>query len=154
MQIYSCTHDGDICLMDVEEIFSTIHRCDYSVFSVCQTPDHAECLYFGEGNGELKAFDERVGKVSSKWQLHSDCVISIDFNPMNSYMMATSSLDKTACLWDLRNLNMLKPEKMKVVEHKYGVNSAYFSPSGSFLATTRSNFSKLYGISIIFICGQ
>lgn len=140
-QIYSCTHDGEICLMDVEkEIFNTIYRCDYPAFSLCQAPDNATRLYIGEGNGQLMAFDERVGKVSSKWLLHRDCICSIDFNPENPNMLATSSLDSTACLWDLRSIKMPKPESLKVVKHEHGdngVRSAYFSPSGGFLATTR-----------------
>ncbi|KAL6599022.1 hypothetical protein ACP70R_045886 [Stipagrostis hirtigluma subsp. patula] len=119
-KIYSCSDQGEICLMNVEkEVF-----------------DNATCLYFGEGNGQLKAFDERAGNVSSTWRLHRDCISSIDFNPKNPYMLATSSLDRTACLWDLRNMKMLKPKKLKVVKHKERVQSAYFSPSGSFLAST------------------
>ncbi|TVU42367.1 hypothetical protein EJB05_08769, partial [Eragrostis curvula] len=137
IHIYSCTHDGDMCLMDVEkEIFSTIHLCDDHAFSLCQAPDHASCLYFGEGSGVLKTFDERAGKVSSKWQLHGSRITSIDFNPENTCMLATSSADSTACLWDLRNMKSLKPGKLKVVKHKAYVQAAYFSPRGSFLATT------------------
>ncbi|CAO2201327.1 unnamed protein product [Urochloa humidicola] len=136
-KIYSCTNDGDICLMDVEEeIFNTIYLCDYPAFSLCQAPDNGTCLYFGEGNGQLKVFDERVGQASSKWLLHRDCICSIDFIPENPNMLATCSLDNTACLWDLRNMKVLKSESLKVVKHEHGVRSAYFSPSGGFLATT------------------
>ncbi|XP_062225095.1 DNA damage-binding protein cmr1-like [Phragmites australis] len=148
-KIYSCTREGEICLMDVEkEIFNMIYLCDYPAFSLCQAPEHATCLYFGEGNGELKAFDERAGKVLSKWKLHCDCISSIDFNTENPNMLATSSLDSTACLWDLRNMNMLKPESLKVVKHKMQVHSAYFSPSGSFLATT----SRDNAVGILSVC--
>ena len=152
-QIYSCTHDGDVCLMDVEkEIFNAIYLCDYPAFSLCQAPDNATCLYFGEGNGQLKAFDERVGKVSSKWLLHHDSICSIDINPENPNMLATSSLDSTACLWDLRNMKLLKPESLKVVKHEHSVHSAYFSPSGSFLATTRFYFShSLFNLHIVHL---
>jgi WD repeat-containing protein 76 len=113
-----------------------------AAFSLCQAPDNAPCLYFGEENGQLKPFDERVGKVSSKWLLHHDCIGSIDFNLENPNMLATSSLDSTACLWYLRRMKVLKPESLKVVKHEHSVHSAYFSPSGSFLATTRFYFSQ------------
>ncbi|KAL6599133.1 hypothetical protein ACP70R_045997 [Stipagrostis hirtigluma subsp. patula] len=136
-KIYSCSDHGEICLMDVEKgVFGMICLCNYPLYSLCQAPDNATCLYFGEGNGQLKAFDERAGNVSSTWRLHRDCISSIDFNPENPYMLATSSLDRTACLWDLRNMKMLKPKSLKLVKHKERVQSAYFSPSGSFLATT------------------
>jgi len=139
--------------MDVEkEIFNAIYLCDYPAFSLCQAPDNATCLYFGEGNGQLKAFDERVGKVSSKWLMHHDCIGSIDFNPENPNILATSSLDSTACLWDLRNIKVLKPESLKVVKHEHSVRSAYFSPSGSFLATTRFYFShSLFNLHIVHL---
>ncbi|TVU01459.1 hypothetical protein EJB05_53086, partial [Eragrostis curvula] len=136
-KIYSCSCNGEICLMDVEKgIFNMIHLSDDSVFSLCQSPDNNTSLYFGEGNGDLKVFDERAGKISGTWQLHRDCISSIDVNPGNAYMLATGSLDSTACVWDLRNMKMSKPESLKVVEHKMRVHSAYFSPSGSILATT------------------
>jgi WD40 repeat protein len=147
-EIYSCSQNGEICLMDVKEIFDMIHLCDDSVFSLCQSPGNNASLYFGEGNGNLKVFDERAGKISGIWKLHRDCISSIDANPENAYMLATSSLDSTACIWDLRNMKMLTPESLKVVEHKMCVHSAYFSPSGSILATTRSSF---YRNSPIFI---
>lgn len=128
--------------MDVEkEIFNTIYLCDYPAFSLCQAPESATCLYLSEGNGQLIVFDERVGKVSTKWQLHRDCIGSVDFNPHNPNMLATSSLDSTICLWDLRNMKMLTPQSLKIVNHKSSVHSAYFSPSGSYLATTRFYFS-------------
>ena len=57
--------------MDLEkENFNMIHLCDYPVYSLCQAPDSASCLYFGDGNGELKLFDERVGNVSATWDSH------------------------------------------------------------------------------------
>ena len=67
----------------------------------------------------------------------NDEMLAIDFNPENTNIMATSSSDKTACIWDLRKLSKSKPEFVKLVAHKRVVYSAYFSPSGSFLATTR-----------------
>lgn len=50
--------------------------------------------------------------------------------------MATSSTDRTPCLWDLRNIGANKPHSLKMVSHGRAVQSAYFSPSGSLLATT------------------
>lgn len=137
--------------MDLEkEIFNMVHLCNASVLSLCQSPDNSNCLYFGTGSGDLKAFDERAGKISSTWQLHRDSISSIDFNPGNTHMLATSSLDNTACLWDLRYMNMLKAQSFKVVEHKMRVDSAYFSPSGSILATTRYSFHSRFS-SILYL---
>ncbi|KAL6599031.1 hypothetical protein ACP70R_045895 [Stipagrostis hirtigluma subsp. patula] len=135
-KIYSCSYEGEICLMDVEkENFDMIQLCDYPVYSLCQAPKSPSCLYFGEGN-EVKLFDERAGKVSSTWNLHDNRINSIDFHPENPHMFATSSTDRTACVWDMRSMKKKGPEKLKVLEHSRSVQSAYFSPSGNMLATT------------------
>ncbi|KAG8087059.1 hypothetical protein GUJ93_ZPchr0010g9809 [Zizania palustris] len=135
-KIYSCSYEGEICLMDLEkENFNMIHQCDYSIFSLCQAPNSPSCLYFGEGN-DLKLFDERMGKVSTTWNSHANRINSIDFHPENTYMFATSSTDRTACVWDLRSMKKNGAESLKVLEHGRSVQSAYFSPSGCMIATT------------------
>lgn len=137
LQIYSCSYDGEICLMDVEkETFDMVQRCDYPIISLCQAPNNPSWLYFGEGNGELKLFDERMGKVTTTWNVHEKRINSIDCHPENTNMFATSSTDRTACLWDLRHMKK-DPESLKVFEHSKTVQSAYFSPSGGMVATTR-----------------
>jgi WD40 repeat protein len=124
--------------MDLEkENFNMTHLCDYPVYSLCQAPDNASCLYFGDGNGELKLFDERMGKVSATWDSHDNTINSIDFHPEKKYMLATSSTDRTARIWDLRRLKKKKEDCLKVLKHSRSVQSAYFSPGGRMLATTR-----------------
>uniref|UniRef100_A0A0E0LTB4 WD repeat-containing protein 76 n=1 Tax=Oryza punctata TaxID=4537 RepID=A0A0E0LTB4_ORYPU len=135
-KIYSCCYEGEICLMDLEkENFNVIYLTDYPIFSLCQAPNSPSSLYLGEGN-DLKHFDERMGKVSATWNSHDNRINSIDFNPENTYMLATSSTDGTACIWDLRNMKEKEPESLKVLEHGRSVQSAYFSPSGRMVATT------------------
>ncbi|XP_044967571.1 DNA damage-binding protein CMR1-like [Hordeum vulgare subsp. vulgare] len=136
-KIYSCSYEGEICLMDLEkESFNMIQLCDYPVYSLCQAPDSPSCLYFGDGNGELKLLDERMGKVSATWDSHDNTINSIDFHPEKKHMLATSSTDRTARIWDLRRLKRKKEESLKVLKHNRSVQSAYFSPSGLMLATT------------------
>lgn len=136
-KIYSCSYEGEICLMDLEkESFNMIQLCDYPVYSLCQAPDSPSCLYFGDGNGELKLLDERMGKVSTTWDSHDNTINSIDFHPEKEHMLATSSTDRTARIWDLRRLKRKKEESLKVLKHNRSVQSAYFSPRGHMLATT------------------
>ncbi|CAO2206403.1 unnamed protein product [Urochloa humidicola] len=135
-KIYSSSYHGEICLMDVEkESFNTIHLCDYPIFSLCQAPDSHSSLYFAEGN-DLKLFDERTGKVSTTWNLHDHRINSIDFRPENPYMFATSSTDRTVCIWDMRSMQKKGPKSLKVLDYSRAIQSAYFSPSGNMLATT------------------
>jgi WD repeat-containing protein 76 len=153
LQIYSCSCEGEICLMDVEkETFDMIQICDYPIISLCQAPNNPICLYFGEGNGESKLFDERLGKVPTTWNAHDNRINSIDFHPENPYMFATSSADRTACLWDLRRMKKEASESLKVFEHSKTVQSAYFSPSCCMVATTRCYIFILTRHLLFFSC--
>ncbi|XP_031378764.1 WD repeat-containing protein 76 [Punica granatum] len=145
-KMFTCCYDGFLRLMDVEkEIFDLVYVTDEAIFSLCQRPDNASCLYFAEGRGGLQFWDERTGKSSSSWDLHEDRINTIDFNPKNPSIMATSSTDGTACIWDLRNIGRGRLKNIRSVDHKKAVHSAYFSPSGSFLAT--SSFDNSVGIA-------
>ncbi|GER44595.1 dROUGHT SENSITIVE 1 [Striga asiatica] len=68
--------------------------------------------------------------------IHFNRVNTIDFSSENENVMATSSTDSTACVWDLRSINANKPTPLKTVNHRRAVHSAFFSPTGKFLATT------------------
>ncbi|XVF48470.1 hypothetical protein PTKIN_Ptkin03bG0192800 [Pterospermum kingtungense] len=134
--ITSC-YDGFIRLMDAEkEVFDLVHSCDDAIFSLSQQPNNLTSLYFGEGRGGLNIWDIRAGKSSENWMLHENRINTIDFSSQNPNIMATSSTDGTACIWDLRRMSARKLETLRTVSHGRAVSSAYFSPSGSFLATT------------------
>lgn len=124
--------------MDAEkEVFDLVYSSNYSVYSLSQQPNNANSLYFSEGCGGLDVWDIRTGKHSDEWLLHEDRINTIEFNPQNLNIMATSSSDGTVCIWDLRSMDLNKPKPLKALHHKKAVHSAYFSPSGSYLATTR-----------------
>ncbi|XP_042507238.1 WD repeat-containing protein 76 isoform X2 [Macadamia integrifolia] len=136
-KVFTSCYDGLIRLLDVEkESFDLVYSCEYPIFSLSQRPDDAKSLYFGEGQGGLNVWDERAGKSSSSWMLHEQRINTIHFNPKNSNLMATSSTDGTACVWDLRRIDANKPKSLMIVDHRRAVHSAYFSPSGNCLATT------------------
>ncbi|WCJ29852.1 DNA damage-binding protein CMR1 [Euphorbia peplus] len=136
-KIFTSSYDGFVRMMNAEkEIFDLIHCSDDDIYSMAQRPTDMNSLYFGEGIGGLSIFDERMRRLSSQWMLHENRINSIDFNSQNPNIMVTGSTDGTACLWDLRSVNADKPNCLKTVKESRAVYSAYFSPSGSFLATT------------------
>ncbi|XP_031742844.1 DNA damage-binding protein CMR1 isoform X2 [Cucumis sativus] len=145
-KVYTSCYDGFIRLMDVEkEMFDLVYRNEDTIFSLSQQSNDANCLYFSEGRGGLNIWDKRTGNCTMEWTLHEDRINSIDFNVGNSNIMATSSSDGTACIWDLRSVSDEKPQTLKTITHKKAIHSAYFSPSGRFLATTRMmNFSQFH----------
>ncbi|KAH7569161.1 hypothetical protein JRO89_XS06G0115400 [Xanthoceras sorbifolium] len=139
-KIFTSSYDGFIRLMDAEkEVFNLVYSSEYSLYSLSQQPSNTNNLYFSEGSGGLNSWDVRSGKSSTEWLLHEARINTIDFNSQNPNIMATSSSDATACLWDLRCMAADKPKPLKVVNHKKAIQSAYFSPSGSSLATTSTD---------------
>lgn len=139
-KIFTSCYFGFIRLMDAEkEVFDLVYSSDDAIYSLSQRSDDVKCLYFSEGRGGLNIWDERVGKCSTQWNLHLDRINSIDFNSANSNSMATSSSEGTVCIWDLRRINTHQPKPLKEVRHNRAVQSAYFSPSGSYLATTSTD---------------
>lgn len=138
VQIFTCSYDGFIRSMDAEEnLFNMLYSTEEAIFCISHQPNDAKSIYFGEGSGELKTWDEKAGKVSNSWALHDQRINTIDFSRENTNLMATSSTDGVACIWDLRKIRARKPEGIKTVRHARAVHSAYFSPSGASLATTR-----------------
>ncbi|KAJ4957569.1 hypothetical protein NE237_024680 [Protea cynaroides] len=136
-KVFTSCYNGFIRLLDVEkESFYLVYSSEDPIFSLSQCPHDAKSLYFGKGQGGLNVWDERAGKSSSSWMLHEQRINSIDFNPENNNLMATSSNDGTACIWDVRSINANKPKFLKIVSHERAVHSAYFSPSGNCLATS------------------
>ncbi|KAE8658112.1 FAD-dependent oxidoreductase family protein [Hibiscus syriacus] len=137
-KIYSSCYDGFIRLMDAEkEIFDLVISCDDTVYSLSQQPNNSANLYFGEGHGGLNVWDIRTGKSSNNWMRHEDRINTINFNSQNPNSMATCSTDGIACIWGLRSMNSRKPKTLRIVSHNRAGHSAYFSPSGSSLATTK-----------------
>ncbi|XP_030546648.1 WD repeat-containing protein 76 isoform X2 [Rhodamnia argentea] len=136
-KIFTCCYAGFVRMMDVEkERFDLVHASDDAIFSLSQRPHDGSCLYFGEGRGGLNIWDLRVGKSTALWALHEDRINTIDFKPQDCFVFATSSTDGTACIWDLRRMGAENVKSLKVIQHERAVHSAYFSPSGSSLATT------------------
>ncbi|GAB4828175.1 hypothetical protein Ancab_035092 [Ancistrocladus abbreviatus] len=136
-KMYTSSYDGVIRMMDLEKgVFNLVYSSEDAIFSLFQQPNDPNSIYFSEGRELLNMWDVRAGKASASWSLHESRINTIDFNSANINVMATSSTDGTACLWDLRKMDMGKPRAFRVLSHKRGVQSAYFSPSGSCLATT------------------
>ncbi|OMO92507.1 hypothetical protein COLO4_17524 [Corchorus olitorius] len=124
--------DGNYLYRPHEALISGISIQQHSMSKA----SNLRSLYFGEGLGVVNMLDIRTRKCSESWHLHEDRISTIDFNPQNPNIMATSSSDGTACIWDLRRMSKNKPPTLKTVSHSRVVTAAYFSPSGNSLATT------------------
>jgi histone-binding protein RBBP4 len=74
-------------------------------------------------------------------EAHSMEINSVDFNPLNEFLLLTASNDKTVALWDIRNLKI----KIHTFEHhKNDILGARWNPNiesmfASFSADRRVN---------------
>lgn len=152
LQIVTSCYDGQIRSLDIEkETFDLLHSSDISIFSMSQRPNDVNNLYIGEGHGIVRIMDQRSPKTSFSWDLHKFRINTIDFNHENNNMMVTSSTDSTACIWDLRKVGKSRPKSLKLITRDRAIHSAYFSPSGRFLATTRYDTSFLKFLLVLEI---
>ncbi|RKP20289.1 WD40 repeat-like protein [Rozella allomycis CSF55] len=85
---------------------------------------------------------------TSFYQLHERKVGCISFNPTDTNIFATSSLDASVALWDFRNLktDVELNENILSIQSRRSVTSAFFCPfNGNLLLTTSYDDSiKLY----------
>ncbi|XP_074311280.1 uncharacterized protein LOC141647126 [Silene latifolia] len=142
-KIYSCCGDGLLRVTDIgTEKFDLLYSTSSgsAIYSLSQPPDDVNSIYIGERLG-LKLYDRRAGKIVNSWLLHKGRINSIDFNPSNTNVLATTSTDGLACLWDLRKINnrQSKCKPFLTFTREKSIHSAYFSPSGSCLAITSSD---------------
>ncbi|KAJ8546494.1 hypothetical protein K7X08_032371 [Anisodus acutangulus] len=83
---------------------------------------------------------------SSSWGLHGNTINTIHCKPNDPNIIATSSADKTVSIWDVRSVSKDQPKSLTTISHGGPIYSAYFSPFGTFLATTSSdNTIGLFG---------
>uniref|UniRef100_A0A671NT18 DNA damage-binding protein 2 n=1 Tax=Sinocyclocheilus anshuiensis TaxID=1608454 RepID=A0A671NT18_9TELE len=80
-----------------------------------------------------------------KEKLHKAKVTHAEFNPRCDWLMATSSVDATVKLWDLRNIKD-KSSYIAELPHEKPVNSVYFNPTDStkLLTTDQRNQLRVY----------
>lgn len=135
-KIVTCSYDGTIRQLDIESSkFEVLYSTDDLLSAISFVPGNVHCIFHAEGEGRLKLLDTREGKShKSGFELHERRINTIDFNLHSTSVMVTGSSDSTACVWDIRKLKNASSCIMKV-EHRRAVHSAFFSPSGSTLAT-------------------
>lgn len=78
-------------------------------------------------------WDIREIKPLFSIEAHSLDINSVDFNKHNEYLLLTASNDKTAVLWDIRNLSV---KLHSFEQHKSDVMAARWNPNlGTLFAT-------------------
>lgn len=104
-------------------------------------------------------YDIRQAHSTSVIQAHSQPIQAISFNPVERYLFATASDDKTIGLWDQRNTS--RPLH-SLVGHKGSVNVIQWSPFSTCILASGSSdcrvhlwdISQVRGIELLLRLGR
>ena len=144
---------GKIILWDVESASSrTIYQASSPMYSV-RFSHSGKLLAFGDASGEVILWDMKKNVPYTDLSAHNTHVQDIRFST-DDKLMATASWDKTAKIWDLRNINDL-PIVLK--DHGDWVWNVSFSPDGRHVATAGGDrlmriYPTLAGDMVSILC--
>ncbi|KAG2151669.1 quinon protein alcohol dehydrogenase-like superfamily [Suillus bovinus] len=99
-----------------------------SVFSLAWTSDGKKLI--SGSDCLITIFDTATWQAIARLQGHTDFVTAISLS-QNDRLLASASLDKTACLWDLDTKHQVIPS----LPHGRDLRSAALSPDGKVLVT-------------------
>lgn len=138
--LLSASFDGSVRSFDLRagvftEVFAS--RDSAGLTSMALTPDAARVVLVSCDDGRVYSVDtrERAAKQPS-YQLHESKINTVHAHPTVPFCIATASLDRTVCLWDVRKLRKtVANTPLVTMPHHRSVNCAYFSPRGDHLVT-------------------
>jgi len=149
--LVSGSEDSNICMWDIEiatELNLTmecIARYEAHVGPVHDVAWHRMYPHlFGSVGADHKIllWDIREGKTKPAQTVlgHTNEVLSIDFNPINEFLMATASADHSVGVWDLRNLQI---KQCSLEKHKNEVLIVMWSPNNETVLATAGQDRKI-----------
>ncbi|XP_030622430.1 DNA damage-binding protein 2 [Chanos chanos] len=156
-KVYVASGDGTLTVQSFEglpaERLSRTVDCGHDHHNVCywyccvDVSLSRQMLVTGDNTGRLLLLG-LDGKEIFSDKLHKGKVTHAEFNPRCDWLMATSSVDATVKLWDLRNIKN-KSSYLHEMPHDKPVNSAYFNPTDStkLLTTDQKDQIRVYSSS-------
>lgn len=147
--LLSCSHDGSVRCLDLGgggagASFTEIYRApedsdgDYPMLhGFSRTATEGGSLALARSDGKCVLLDPRVASSAGHvQQLHEKKIFCVDVSPNKPFLLASSSLDRSVALWDVRTFGDKKAKPLTILEHGLSVTSARFSSSGQRLLTT------------------
>lgn len=135
-KVYTSSGEGILSLHSFEGLPSTIVSrtadCGHEQHNVCfwycclDLSVSRQMLATGDNVGNLVLLSMDGQKILEE-KLHKAKVTHAEFNPRCDWLLATSSVDHTVKLWDLRSIKD-KNSFLHCLPHEKAVNAAYFNP--------------------------
>ena len=155
-QLYSCSYDSSIRLLDLAtskstEIYGPDDRdADEPLSGVEIDPLSPHILYFSRLDGCVGRHDTRASKsVTTIWQMSDKKIGGFSIHPQYPHYAATASLDRTIKLWDLRKTVWWEGEGNRpalIGEHtsRLSVSHAAFNSVGQVATSSYDDTVKIY----------
>eukprot|EP00826_Nyctotherus_ovalis_P018351 TRINITY_DN15490_c0_g1_i5.p1 TRINITY_DN15490_c0_g1~~TRINITY_DN15490_c0_g1_i5.p1 ORF type:complete len:298 (+),score=61.32 TRINITY_DN15490_c0_g1_i5:189-1082(+) len=149
--LVSGSEDSKICMWNIEDAtelnltMEPVARYEAHAGPVHDVAWHRTYPHlFGSVGADRKTllWDIREGKANPAQTVigHTGEVLSIDFNPLNEFLMATGSADHSTGIWDLRNLQI---KQCSLDKHKGEVLASMWSPNNETVLATAGQDRKV-----------
>lgn len=131
-QLFLTSYDGSIRCFDMKKgEFTLVHALEETnvYISALDISKDGNLLHFTDTAGQLTVLDRRAPSKECKvFQLHEKKAGGLSISPVDNNLIATSSLDDTICLWDMRKLLPEESPIMARFEYRRAVTSVNFHP--------------------------
>lgn len=149
-KLLSSSFDGSIREFDLRaatfsELFGTSDNV--GITSMALNAEHPNTFLVSCEDGFIWSVDPRQASndKQSQFLLHEKKVNTVHQHPLFPFCIATASLDRTVCLWDMRKLKKANNVALVTMPHSRSVNCAYFSPGGEHLVTVgQDNYVNVF----------
>lgn len=139
--IVAGTQDGKISIWDVNDTTKANVINDESKIAITAVKynNTGNWLATGNSNGDIMIWDSKTFQAIENIEGRKSRINDIDFN-IDDKLMATSSQDGTARMWDCTNLNN---QPIELTDHESWVLSSVFSPDGKKLVTSSKDKDRI-----------
>lgn len=148
--IYSSSYDETIRRADIETgVFDEVYRAPKDSGVLYFAWDGPATMTVSRSDGCVSFVDTRAPHQATTFSVHSQRVRTVDVHPVDSSYFVTASTDRTAKVWDRRNMTKKSPKAIATLEHGRACSSAFFSPltGGKVLTTSMDNTLRIFDSS-------
>lgn len=155
-KLYTSSYDTTIRVLDLPtgvatEVYFPEDEADTeALLSSVQIQSNGNIVMFANFDGQVGKLDLREpvkGRKTTMYSLHEKKVGGLSIFPTLPEIFATSSLDRTTKIWDLRKFSGKKPVVIGEYEASKSISSSEFNRQGDLVATsyddTLSVFNKV-----------
>ncbi|QIW99827.1 hypothetical protein AMS68_005345 [Peltaster fructicola] len=156
--LYSASYDSSIRRLDLDaakavEIYGPLDKeSDEPISGVEISRTDPNLLHFTTLNGAFGMKDIRTPshETIELMQLSEKKIGGFSLHPTHPYLLATASLDRRLCLWDLRKITGKKDRTPTLIaehESKLSVSHAAFNAAGQVATASYDDTVKVYDLA-------